>query len=100
MIVVMSLSTVCKSPDKVRSSIKPILTDECSFSRSGCIASQNSIIITLVTCELHLRVSQGTLATFYRCGGQSYNRLFPIFSGFYVPKRIKICSLLTELLKI
>jgi len=30
MIVVMSLSTVCKSPDKVRSSIKPILTDECS----------------------------------------------------------------------
>ena len=32
MIIVMSLSTVCKSPDKVRSSIKPILTDECSFS--------------------------------------------------------------------
>jgi len=37
------------------------------------------IIITLITCKLPLRVSQGTVATFYRCGGQNYNRLFPVF---------------------
>jgi len=37
------------------------------------------IIIVLVTRKLPLRVSQGTVATFYRCGGQSYNRLFSIF---------------------
>jgi len=29
------------------------------------------IIITLLTCELPLRDSQGIVATFYRCVGQS-----------------------------
>ena len=57
------------------------------------------IIITLITCKLPLRVSQGTVATFYRCGGQNYNRLFPVFSGFTVPKIITIGSFSTELLK-
>ena len=31
---------------------------------------------------------------------ESYNHLFSIFSGFGIPKIIKICLFLTELLKI
>jgi len=37
------------------------------------------IIITLVTCKLPLWISQRTVATFYKCDGQSYHRLFPFF---------------------
>jgi len=58
------------------------------------------IIMTFFTCKLSLRVSQGTVATFYRCGGQSYNCLFPILSWLHIPKIIKIGLFLTELLKI
>jgi len=49
--------------------------------------------------QLTLRVSQGTVATFYRCGGQNRNCLGQIFSGFFVSKIMKIGSFLTELLK-
>ena len=41
----------------------------------------------------------GTVATFYRCGGQNRNCLGQIFSGFFVSKIMKIGSFLTELLK-
>ena len=41
--VMMSFSMVTKSPDKVTSSIKPILADDWSLSRSGCTASQTEL---------------------------------------------------------
>jgi len=42
-----------------------------------------------------MRVSQGTGAMFYRCGGQSHVKFFQVF----VYKIVKISTLLTELLK-
>jgi len=55
----------------------------------------------LFTSKLPLRVSQGTVVTFYRCGGQSNKRSFPIFFRIlYTKKIVKIGSFLTELLKI
>jgi len=35
---------------------------------------------------------QGTVSTFYRCGGQSYNLLFLIFQHFCIPTITKISS--------
>jgi len=49
--------------------------------------------------QLPLRVFQGTVATFYRCGGQSPNCSCKNFAGFCMPKIIKIGSILTKLLK-
>ena len=60
MIVVMSLSTVCKSPDKVRSSIKPILTDECSFSIGGGVLPHRTPMTPrdLLAVQLHWKGSR------------------------------------------
>ena len=62
----------------------------CEIYSGFCAPKIIIIIMTLLTCKLPWRVSQGTVATFYRCGRPSYNSLFPIFSGFYTPKIIKI----------
>ena len=44
-------------------------------------------------------ISQGTAATFFRCGGQVKNHLCRFSSGFRVPKIIHIGLFLTELFK-
>ena len=44
-------------------------------------------------------ISQGSAAKFLRCGGQTQNHLCQIYSGFSVPKIIKISSFLTKLFK-
>ena len=50
--------------------------------------------------QLPQRVSQGTMAKFYRCDEQCHNSLCQIFSGFHISEVIKIGSFLTELLKL
>jgi len=62
----MSLSTVARSPDKVKSSMKPIFTVDWSLSRRGCTASQNSkdpiiiiiIIIIIILVPLVVKISR------------------------------------------
>ena len=49
--------------------------------------------------KIPLRVSQGTVATFTAVLDKVIIAYF-LFSEFYIPKLIKICSFLTELLKI
>ena len=44
-------------------------------------------------------ISQGTMATFFRCGGQVQKHLSRISSGFCVPKIIQIGLFLMELFK-
>ena len=44
-------------------------------------------------------ILQGTVATFFKCGGQVQKHLFWISSGFRVSKIIQICLFLTELFK-
>jgi len=45
--------------------------------------------------QLPQRVSQGTMAKFYRCDEQCHNSLCQIFSGFHIPEVIKIGPFLT-----
>ena len=44
-------------------------------------------------------ISQGTVATFFRCGGQVQKHLCGISLGFCVPKIIQIGLVFTELFK-
>ena len=51
----------------------------CNIYSGFCVPKIIIIIITLITCKLPLRVSPGSVATFYRCGEQCYCHLFPFF---------------------